>query len=105
NAGSARDEEVQKGLFGLSSMAAKLIREGTEQYSARDIADVFDRTGAQFSAQAYRDMFIVRLRVMSDSEKFEPALAMMLEVVKNATFKSHGIQLVVSNTNVGQKQL
>ncbi len=105
NAGSARDEEIQKGVFGLSSMAAKLIREGTEQYSARDIADVFDRTGAQFSAQAYRDMFIVRLRVMSDPEKFEPALAMMLEVLKNATFKNQGIQLVVSNTNVGQKQL
>ncbi|ATO20375.1 peptidase M16 [Acinetobacter sp. LoGeW2-3] len=105
NAGSARDEEIQKGLFGLSSMAAKLIREGTDQYTARQIADVFDQSGAQFSAQAYRDMFVIRLRVMSDPKKLEPALAMMVEVLKHASFKNQSISLAVSNTNVGQKQL
>ncbi|MHA5056852.1 M16 family metallopeptidase [Acinetobacter schindleri] len=105
NAGSARDEEIQKGLFGLSSMAAKLIREGTDKYTAREIADVFDQSGAQFSAQAYRDMFVIRLRVMSDPKKLEPALAMMVEVLKHASFKNQSISLAVSNTNVGQKQL
>ena len=105
NAGSARDEEIQKGLFGLSSMAAKLIREGTDQYTAREIADVFDQSGAQFSAQSYRDMFVIRLRVMSDPKKLEPALAMMMKVLKHASFKNQSISLAVSNTNVGQKQL
>jgi len=105
NAGAARDEEIQKGLFGLSSMAAKLIREGTDTYTAREIAAVFDQSGAQFSAQAYRDMFVIRLRVMSDPKKLEPALAMMMEVLKHASFKNQSISLAVSNTNVGQKQL
>ncbi|WP_347452731.1 pitrilysin family protein [Acinetobacter sp. ANC 7454] len=105
NAGSARDEEIQKGLFGLSSMAAKLIREGTDRYTAQEVADVFDQTGAHFSAQAYRDMFIVRLRVLSDPDKLEPALAMMLEILKHASFQKQSISLTVSNTNVGQKQL
>ncbi|KMV00481.1 insulinase family protein [Acinetobacter schindleri] len=105
NAGAARDEEIQKGLFGLASMAAKLIREGTDTYTAREIAAVFDQSGAQFSAQAYRDMFVIRLRVMSDPKKLEPALAMMMEVLKHASFKNQSISLAVSNTNVGQKQL
>ena len=37
--------------------------------------------------------------------KMEPALAMMMEVLKNATFKPSSIQLALSNTQVGQKQL
>lgn len=105
NAGSARDQEIAKGLFGLSSTAAKLMREGTDKYTAAQVASVFDATGAQFSVQAYRDMFVVRLRTLSDPKKMEPALGMMMEVLKNATFKPSSIQLALSNTQVGQKQL
>lgn len=105
NAGSARDQEIAKGLFGLSSTAAKLMREGTDKYTAAQVASVFDATGAQFSVQAYRDMFVVRLRTLSDPKKMEPALGMMMEVLKNATFKPSSIHLALSNTQVGQKQL
>ncbi len=105
NAGSARDQEIAKGLYGLSNMAAKLMREGTDKYSANQVAEVFDQTGAQFSVQAYRDMFVVRLRTLSDPEKLEPALSMLMEVLKNASFKPSSINLALSNTQVGQKQL
>ncbi|MFV5503620.1 pitrilysin family protein [Acinetobacter sp. 226] len=105
NAGSARDQEIAKGLYGLSNMAAKLMREGTDKYSANQVAAVFDQTGAQFSVQAYRDMFVIRLRTLSDPKKLEPALAMMMEVIKNASFKPSSINLALSNTQVGQKQL
>ena len=89
NAGSARDQEIAKGLYGLSNMAAKLMREGTDKYSANQVAAVFDQTGAQFSVQAYRDMFVIRLRTLSDPKKLEPALAMMMEVIKKM-----GLQLI-----------
>ena len=105
NAGSARDQEIGKGLYGLSNMAAKLMREGTDNYNANQVAAVFDQTGAQFSVQAHRDMFVVRLRSLSDPKKLEPALAMMMEVLKNASFKPSSINLALSNTQVGQKQL
>src|SRR5690606_19144896 len=62
NAGAARDQEIAPGLYGLSNMAAKLMREGTEDYTANQIAAVLDQAGAQLSMQAYRDMFIVHLR-------------------------------------------
>lgn len=105
NAGSARDQDIAKGLYGLSNMAAKLMREGTDQYSANQVAAVFDETGAQFSVQAYRDMFVVRLRSLSDPDKLEPALGMMMELLKNASFKASSLNLALSNTQVGQKQL
>ncbi|WP_180090232.1 pitrilysin family protein [Acinetobacter sp. YH12219] len=105
NAGSARDEEVGKGLYGVANMAARLIDEGTEKYNATQIATVFDQTGAQFSVQAHRDMFVVRLRVLSDPKKLEPALSMMMDVIKNATFKTSSLNLALSNNQAGQKQL
>lgn len=58
------------------------MREGTDKYTAAQVASVFDATGAQFSVQAYRDMFVVRLRTLSDPKKMKPALGMMMEVLK-----------------------
>ncbi|WP_425916604.1 insulinase family protein [Acinetobacter sp. TSRC1-2] len=105
NAGAARDEEIAPGLYGVANMAAKLIDEGTEKYTANEIASAFEQVGAQFSAQAYRDMFVVKLRVLSDPKKLEPALGMMMEILNHATFKKSSINLVLSNTQVGQKQI
>lgn len=105
NAGAARDEEVATGLNGIANMAAQLMDEGTEKYNANEIAGAFERVGAQFSVSAYRDMFIVKLRVLSDPKKLEPALGMMMEVLNHATFKKSSINFVLSNTQVGQKQV
>lgn len=105
NAGSARDEEIQKDLFGLSNMAAKLMTEGTDQYSAKQLVSTFDALGAKFSVNAYRDMFIVRLRVLSDPNKLDPALNLMIHLLNHATFNDSGLKLVLSNTQIGQKQV
>ncbi|NHB59512.1 insulinase family protein [Acinetobacter sp. 194] len=105
NAGSARDEEMGQGLFGLSNMAAKLLTEGSDQYSAKQLANTFDALGAKFSVNAYRDMFIVRLRVVSDPNKLDAALNLMLHLLNHATFNDSGLKLVLSNTKVGQKQV
>ncbi|WP_312969582.1 M16 family metallopeptidase [Acinetobacter gerneri] len=105
NAGSARDQEISKQLPGLANMTAKLLAEGTEKYTATQIATIFQRLGAKFSVNAYRDMFVVKLRVMSDPDKLEPALALMLDVIKNSTLNSSGLNMVWNNTKVGQKQV
>lgn len=105
NAGSAQDENIAKGLYGLSNMAARLMTEGTEQYTAKQIASTFEGLGAKFSVNAYRDMFTVRLRVLSDPNKLNPAVDMMLHILKHATFNNSGLNLVLNNTKVGQKQI
>lgn len=105
NAGSARDGEIEDGLYGLSTMATKLLKEGTTQYSATDIITAFEQAGAQFSVQNTRDMFIVKLRSLSNPEKLDAAIKMMIEVINHSTFQPQTISHVVSNTQVGQKQL
>ncbi|WP_151830687.1 M16 family metallopeptidase [Acinetobacter ursingii] len=105
NAGSAQDERIGKGLFGIANMAANLMTEGTENYTAAQIANTFEQLGAQFSVKAYRDMFVVRLRVMSDPQKMQSAINLMLEVLNHATFNPSSLNLIYSNTQVGQRQL
>jgi len=105
NAGSARDIEVEKGLYGVANMAAQLMDEGTTQHDAVEIANAFEHVGARFSMAAHRDMFVVRLRSLSDPKKLDAAVNTMLEVLKDSTFKNNSIHLMVSNTQVGQKQL
>ena len=105
NAGSSQDEAIGKGLFGISNMAARLMTEGTEQYTAKQIASTFEGLGAQFSVNAYRDMFTVRLRVLSDPDKLNPAVNMMMHILNHAQFNPSGLNLVLNNTKIGQKQV
>ncbi len=105
NAGSARDQSISRDLAGLANMTARLLPEGTEKYTATQIATTFQRLGARFSVNAYRDMFVIKLRVLSDPEKLEPALNLLLEIINHATFNSTGLNMIWNNTKVGQKQI
>lgn len=105
NAGSARDSEIGSNLYGLSNMVAQLIDEGTSNYTAEEIISTFESVGAKFSVASYRDMFIIKLRTLSDPEKLQPAVAMMLDMLNHSTFQTPSIDLMLSNRAVGQKQL
>lgn len=105
NAGSARDESISKGLNGLANLTAKLLNEGTSTQTANDIAQSFERLGAQYSAQAYRDMFVVRLRVLSDEKRLEPTLNQLIFLLKDAQFPQGSIDRILNNAQVGQKQV
>ena len=105
NAGSARDTEIAAGLHGLANMTAKLMNKGTSKYTATDIAQRFEDLGAQFSVQAHRDMFIIRLRALSDAHKFKAAVELMLHVFNDAQFNTTEIQRSNQSVQMGQKQL
>jgi len=105
NAGSARDESISKGLNGLANLTARLLNEGTSTQTANDIAQSFERLGAQYSAQAYRDMFVVRLRVLSDEKRLEPALNQLIFLLKDAQFPQGSIDRILNNAKIGQKQV
>jgi zinc protease len=105
NAGSARDQEIAPGLAGLATMAAKLINEGTSRYNANEIASKFEDLGAQMSVQSQRDMFIIRLRALSDPKKLNEAVNLLIHVINEAEFKAKSIENSNKNTQIGQKQL
>lgn len=105
DAGSARDTEIESGLYGLANMTAKLMNKGTSKYNAAEIGQRFEDLGAQFNVQAHRDMFIIRLRALSDSKKLNDAVEFMLHVVNDAQFETQEIQRSNQNVQIGQKQL
>ncbi|WP_227509886.1 M16 family metallopeptidase [Acinetobacter sp. NCu2D-2] len=105
DAGSARDNEVEKGLYGVSNMAAKLLKEGTQRYTPEQVNRIFEQTGAQFSTQTTRDQFLIKLRSLSDENKIDKALDLVIELINHAEFQPQSIGLIKSNTQVGQKQL
>ena len=105
HAGSSQDHSLAAGMSGIANIAARLMPEGTNQYSAKQLDAAFDALGAQYNVSAYRDMFIVRLRVLSEPSKLEPALNLLLHMIKHANFNTNGLNLMLSNTKVGQKQL
>lgn len=50
-------------------------------------------------------MFTVRLRVLSDPDKLNPAVNMMMYILNHAQFNPSGLNLVLNNTKIGQKQV
>lgn len=104
DAGSARDSELRQGLYGLASLTSQLLDEGTSTQSTSDIAANFERLGAEFSASAYRDMFTVSLRTLSDPAYFNPAVDQLLAILKDAQFPQASIDRVLNNAAIGQQQ-
>lgn len=105
HAGSAHDQSQLSGLFGLANMAAKLLPEGTAQYNSKQLAQQFDTLAAQYSVSSFRDMFIVRLRMLSQPEKLNAAVNLVLHNIQHANFQDSGINLILNNTQIGQKQV
>lgn len=105
NAGSARDESIEKGLFGLAHLTAQLLNQGTTQQNTAEIAAAFAKVGAQYSAQAHRDMFIIKLRVRSDEKYLRPALEQLLKILTDANFPQSSLDRLFNNVSVGQKQI
>ncbi len=104
NAGSARDLSFAKDMHGLASLTAKLLDKGTTSQTANEIAQNFERVGAQYSAQAYKDMFIIKLRVLSDPQQLMPALEQLIGLLQGANFPQQSINDILNHAQVGQKQ-
>jgi zinc protease len=104
DAGSARDVEIGSGLYGLASLTAQLLDEGTSTQNTDQIAERFETLGAQYSASAYRDMFTVDLRSLSDTEHLNPAVNQLLQLLQDAQFPQSSIDRVFQNAAIGQKQ-
>ncbi len=85
--GSARDGNQA----GVAMLTSSLIGEGTQQLNSRQIAQGFEGLGAEFGSSSYRDMAILSLRSLTDSNLLEPALALFLEVTSQPTFPAEAV--------------
>ncbi|PTQ89406.1 M16 family metallopeptidase [Agitococcus lubricus] len=100
DAGSARDGDK----FGLASLVSRMLDEGTPTRNTDQIAASFENIGATFSSAAYRDMFIVDLRVLSDPQYLEPALDVYSDIIANPIFPDAAFKRIFDGAQVGQQQ-
>ena len=92
NAGSARDEAIKSGGYGIASMTASLLDQGTTTKSEDDIAEISEQLGVNLSTQAYKDMFIVSLRSLSDATYLSPAMSLMSDIISHPTFPTANVE-------------
>jgi zinc protease len=101
DAGSARDSELKQGQYGLASLTSQLLAEGTSTQTTDQISANFERLGAQFGAAAYRDMFTVNLRTLSDSNLLNPAVDQLLSILKDAQIPQVSYDRIMQQDRLG----
>jgi zinc protease len=88
DAGAARNEN--KG--GLAYMTNLLIQEGTSELSADQVAEDFDKVGAQYHAESQRDMSILKMRSLAYPEQLVPAVKNFAAILSNPAFPEKGFK-------------
>lgn len=83
DAGSARDGKQ----WGLASFTSDMLGTATDKRNEDQIAEAFNKLGAQFSSSASRDSATVSLRSLTREKIQQQALQTFTEVLSQAKFK------------------
>jgi zinc protease len=84
----AADEEAARG--GAAVLAARALAEGTQRYDAVAFVEAAERLGASVHAEAGWDATTAWVDV--PAERFEPALALLAEMIAHPTFPSNEVE-------------
>jgi len=104
DAGSARDGEQTPGQYGLATLTAQLLDEGTNSQTTDQIAANFERLGIDYSASATRDMFVVSMRSLVDPSLMNPGVDQLLSLLKDAQFPQASFDRVLQQNRLGLEQ-
>jgi zinc protease len=96
-AGSAYDAEKA----GLSGMITSMLDKGAAGLNADQIAEAFESVGANFSADAARDMASINLRTLTLEEQMTPALALWQKVIEKPDFPDVDFERLKKQALVG----
>ena len=86
NAGSARDGSIQKDGFGIASMTATMLTQGSKSLDENKFTQAVETLGINLDSSAYKDMFIVSLRSLSDDKHLLPAIDLMTQMLSEPAF-------------------
>lgn len=86
NAGSARDGSIREQGFGIANMTATMLTQGTKSLNEDNFTRAIETLGINLNISAYKDMFIVSLRTLSDDEHLLPAIDLMTQMLTEPTF-------------------
>ncbi len=82
DAGAARDGE----LPGLARMTSRSLRHGTTEMDADALAERFESVGARFSTSSQRDMAVVSLRSLTETDWLDTAMETLTTVLAEPAF-------------------
>ncbi len=86
NAGSARDGDIRKQGFGIANMTATMLTQGSKSLDEDSFTRAVETLGIELNSSAYKDMFIVSLRSLSDDKHLLPAIDLMTQVLSQPSF-------------------
>lgn len=101
NAGSARDEAIKPSGFGLASLTASMLEQGTTTKSQDELAEAIEQLGIVLEPSAYKDMFTVNLRTLSDDKYLTPAVNLLTDIVAHPTFPQANLERTKAQYLVG----
>ena len=104
NAGSARDDSIRKDGFGIANMTATMLEQGSKSLDENAFTRAVETLGINLSSSAYKDMFIVSLRSLSDDKHLLPAIDLMTQMVNEPAFNKEVLARNKARLLVGLQQ-
>ena len=86
NAGSARDGSISSTGFGIANMTANMLTQGSKRLDENEFTRAVETLGINLNSSAYKDMFIVSLRSLSDDKHLLPAVDLMTQMLSEPAF-------------------
>ena len=104
NAGSARDGSISKTGFGIASMTATMLTQGSKRLDENEFTRAVETLGINLNSSAYKDMFIVSLRSLSDDKHLLPAVDLMTQMLSEPAFDENILARNKARLLVGLQQ-
>jgi len=86
DAAGARDN-----IPGVALMTNGLLEEGTAEMDADAIADAFASVGAQFGASSHRDMSVINLRSLTQTDLLDKAVSTATQLITKPSFPDESL--------------
>ena len=104
NAGSARDGSISNTGFGIASMTATMLTQGSKRLDENEFTRAVETLGINLNSSAYKDMFIVSLRSLSDDKHLLPAVDLMTQMLSEPAFDENILARNKARLLVGLQQ-
>ena len=78
--------------YGISSLTASTMLKGTKKYSSLELAETLEDNGIKIAPSVRSDAFSVT--VLTTKNEYEKTLAILNEIINNATFSDYEIEKV-----------
>lgn len=104
NAGSARDGDIRSKGFGIANMTATMLAQGSKSLDEDEFTRAVETLGVDLSSNAYKDMFIVSLRSLSDDDHLLPAIDLMTQMLTEPNFDKQILSRNKARLLVGLQQ-